>query len=128
MNEIEEIKKRKIEELTKKMNYPDKPVEVTDGNFAETIQKYSMVIVDCWAQWCGPCRMIAPTIEQMAYDLSGKVVFGKLNVDHNRVTAAKFNIMSIPTLLIFKNGKLVDNIVGAVPREMIEAKLRPHIA
>jgi thioredoxin 1 len=127
MGEIEEIKKRKIEELMKKMNYPNKTVEITDGNFTETIQKYSLVVVDCWADWCGPCRMIAPTLEQMAKDLSGKLVFGKLNVDHNREIPAKFNIMSIPTLLIFKNGKLVDTVTGALPREMIEAKLQPHM-
>ena len=127
MDKIEEIKKRKVNELMKTMAYSDKPVEITDRNFTETIQKYSVVVVDCWAQWCGPCLMIAPTLDAMANDLSGKVVFGKLNVDHNRTTAAKFGIMSIPTLLIFKNGKLVDNVVGAVPREMIEAKLHPHL-
>jgi len=126
MDKIEEIKKRKVNELMKTMAYPDKPVEITDRNFTETIQKYSVVVVDCWAQWCGPCLMIAPTLDAMANDLSGKVVFGKLNVDHNRETAANFGIMSIPTLLIFKNGKLVDTVVGAVPREMIEAKLQPH--
>ena len=127
MDKIEEIKKRKVNELMKTMAYPDKPVEITDRNFTETIQKYSVVVVDCWAQWCGPCLMIAPTLDAMANDLSGKVVFGKLNVDHNRETAANFGIMSIPTLLIFKNGKLVDTVVGAVPREMIEAKLQPHL-
>jgi len=126
MDKIEEIKKRKVNELMKTMAYPDKPVEITDRNFTETIQKYPVVVVDCWAQWCGPCLMIAPTLDAMANDLSGKVVFGKLNVDHNRETAANFGIMSIPTLLIFKNGKLVDTVVGAVPREMIEAKLQPH--
>lgn len=136
MDEIEEIKKRKLQELTKKLNkektkqemdYPNKPVEMTDGNFKETIQKYPVVVVDCWAQWCGPCRMVAPTIDALANDLSGKVVFGKLDVDQNRQTAAIFNIMSIPTMLIFKNGQLVDTMVGALPREMIEAKLQPHI-
>lgn len=111
----------------KKMDYPHKPIEVTDGNFTEIIQKYPLVVVDCWAEWCGPCRMIAPTIEAMANDLSGKVVFGKLNVDYNEQIPSKFGIMSIPTLLIFKEGKLVDTIVGAVPREMIEAKLRPYL-
>jgi len=134
--ELEEIKKKKLEKLMKnlseekteqKMDYPDKPVEITDGNFAEMIQKYPLVVVDCWAQWCGPCLMIAPTIEAMAKDFSGKVVFGKLNVDQHRQIAAKFNIMSIPTLLIFKNGQLVDNMIGAVPRGMIEAKLKPYM-
>ena len=134
--ELEEIKKKKLEKLMKnlseekteqKMDYPDKPVEITDGNFAEMIQKYQLVVVDCWAQWCGPCLMIAPTIEAMAKDFSGKVVFGKLNVDQHRQIAAKFNIMSIPTLLIFKNGQLVDNMIGAVPRGMIEAKLKPYM-
>ena len=134
--EIEEIKKKRLQELTnalnkekteQKMDYPGKPVEVTDGNFVETIKNYPVVVVDCWAQWCAPCHMIAPTIEQMANDLSGKVVFGKLNVDHSRATAAKFNIMGIPTLLIFKNGQLVDQVVGVVPREHIEAKLQTNL-
>ena len=127
MDKIEEIKKRKVNELMKTMAYPDKPFEITDRNFTETIQKYPVVVVDCGAQWCGPCRMIAPIIDQMANELSGKVVFGNLDVDRNRATASKFNIMSIPMLLIFKNGELVDNVVGAVPREMIEAKLQPHL-
>ena len=134
--ELEEIKRRKLEELTKKldkekteqkMDYPNKPVEITDGNFAQTIKKYPVVVVDCGAEWCGPCRMIAPIIDQMANELSGKVVFGNLDVDRNRATASKFNIMSIPMLLIFKNGELVDTVVGAVPREMIEARLQPHL-
>jgi thioredoxin 1 len=85
------------------------------------------MVVDCWAPWCGPCRMLSPVIEELAKDYEGKVVFGKLNTDYNRGVAGEFGIMSIPTLLFIKNGKLVDTIIGAVPREVIESKLRKYI-
>ena len=127
MDEIEEIRKRRMDELMKGMSYPDKPMEMTDGNFSEIIQKYPLVVVDFWADWCMPCKMIAQVIDGLAEELSGKVVFGKVNVDQNGGTAAQFGIRSIPTLLTFKDGKLVDSMVGAVPREQIEAKIKPHM-
>ncbi|MDG6220794.1 MAG: thioredoxin [Candidatus Thermoplasmatota archaeon] len=83
--------------------------------------------MDCWASWCGPCMKLAPTIDELAQEYSGRVLFGKLNVDENRAVPSSFGVMSIPTLLVFKDGKLVDRLVGALPKQMIEEKLKPHI-
>ena len=102
---------------------PGSPLHITDGNFEEALKKYSLFVVDFWAAWCGPCRMIAPTVEKLAEKHQGKVVFGKMNVDENESTPAKFNIMSIPTLIIFRDGKEVDKIVGVVPEKTIEEKI-----
>ena len=104
-----------------------KPVEVSDSTFKETLQKASLVVVDCWAAWCGPCRMVAPVIEELAKDFAGKILFGKLNVDANKEVAMQYGIMSIPTLLVFKNQKLVDRIVGAMPRQVLEPKITRHL-
>ena len=134
MNELEEIRKKKLEELMKKMskqekqqNYPSRPITITDDDFEKTIQQYQLLLIDFWAPWCHPCRIIAPVIEDLAKDYAGTIVFGKLNTDENPRTAMKFGIMSIPTLLIIKNGKVVDKILGAVPREYIEPKLKKYI-
>lgn len=110
-----------------KMDYPKKTIEVTDANFNEIVQKYPIVVVDCWAPWCMPCKMIAPTLEQMAQEMAGRVVFGKLNVDNNREVPTKYGVTGIPCLLIFKNSERVDSIVGAVPKQHIEEKLKPLI-
>lgn len=105
----------------------DKPMEVNDDTFKETIKKYPMVVVDCWAGWCQPCKMIAPSVEQLAKEMSGKVVFGKLDVDANAITPAEYGIMSIPTLLIFKGGEHVDTIIGAVPKSMLKESIERHM-
>ncbi|NCN69000.1 MAG: thioredoxin [Candidatus Altarchaeum sp. CG12_big_fil_rev_8_21_14_0_65_33_22] len=104
-----------------------KPIDVNDSNFGETLKKYPVVVVDCWAEWCGPCRMIAPVVEELAKEYAGKIVFGKLNVDYNQEVPARYGIMGIPTLLIFKNGQNVDKIVGAAPKKMIEAKIKIYL-
>ncbi|MFH1101702.1 MAG: thioredoxin [Methanobacteriota archaeon] len=134
MNELEEIRKRKREqflhEITggKKMDekWPNAPVEVNDATIDETIKKYPTLVVDCWAPWCGPCRMIGPVIEELAHEMQGKITFGKLNVDENPQTSMKHRIMSIPTLLIFKKGVLVDRLVGALPKDMLKQKLETY--
>ncbi len=103
-------------------------VTVTDANFATVVEKSPLpVLLDMWAAWCGPCTMIAPTIEALARELSGKVLIGKLDVDANPQTSARFRVQSIPTLLILKNGKEVDRLIGAQSREAMLTKLRPHI-
>jgi len=108
-------------------NSPGIPIKVTDVDIETNVKKYPLMIVDCWAPWCGPCRMVGPIIEELAKEMQGKIVFGKLNVDENRVTSMKYGIMSIPTLLVFKSGNLVDNIIGAMPKEMLLGKISPYI-
>ena len=134
--ELEEIKKRKFEQLKKQYikgennmdnELPNSTIQITDADFDTSVNKYGTLVVDCWAPWCGPCRMVGPVIEELAKDYQGKIVFGKLNVDENRMISAKYQIMSIPTLLIFKNGKLVDKIIGALPKENLKAKLDPYL-
>ena len=99
-------------------------LEITDSNFEELVLKSDKpVLVDFWAEWCGPCRMIGPLVEELAKEYDGKAVIGKLNVDENPGVASKYGIRSIPTLLVFKGGEVVDKIVGAVPKTMLAQKL-----
>ena len=103
-------------------------VKITDGNFDQEVLKSDKpVLVDFWAQWCAPCHMIAPAVEEIAKDYDGKLKVCKLNVDEGRNTASNYGIRGIPTLLIFKNGTVVDTIVGVTPKEEIETKIRPHL-
>jgi len=125
--ELERIKRKMLRDLTENKNQFDTPIEVTDSTFNEVIRKNPLVVIDCWAAWCAPCRMIAPVVEELAGDYKGKIVFGKLNVDSNMETAGEYGIMSIPTLLVFKNGRLVDQIIGALPRVRLESKITKHL-
>lgn len=101
---------------------------VTDDSFAAEIEGHKGVaMIDFWATWCAPCRMIAPIVEQLAADYEGKVKVAKLDVDSNQKTAMKFNVRSIPTILFFKDGALVDQVVGAVPRTALVAKIDQHL-
>ncbi len=104
----------------------EKVLTLTDENFDETVKNNKLVLVDFWAAWCAPCRIIAPVIEEIAKENSGLVV-GKLNVDENPKKAAQFQIMSIPNLILFKEGKAVENIIGAVPKQNIMAKVSAHL-
>ena len=102
---------------------------VTDQNFEAEIEKHDgLAVVDFWATWCGPCRMIAPILDQLATEYDGKVKVAKLDVDSNVKTATRFNVRSIPTLLFFKNGKLVDTVVGVWPKPQLEQKFQQHAA
>ena len=121
--ELEMIRKRKLEELMMTADWPDKPEPVTDQNFDEFVKKYNVVLIDCWAPWCGPCRMLGPTIDELAGEYKGKVAFGKLNTDDNRDIPMRHSIMSIPTMLFFVNGELADTAVGALPKDHIVQKL-----
>jgi thioredoxin 1 len=107
--------------------YPSVPLKVTDADFDKALKNYPLVVIDCWAPWCGPCRAISPLVDELAKDLESKVVFGKLNTDENQETAIKYHIMAIPTLLIFKNGKLEDQIVGLLPKDQILSKLKGYL-
>ncbi|WP_406655506.1 thioredoxin [Methanolobus sp. ZRKC2] len=130
MDELESIRQRKMEELQKTLQerqYPAAPIILTDADLDQSVSRYPLIVVDCWAQWCGPCRMLSPVIDELAAELQGKVVFGKLNVDENKMTAAKFGISSIPAMLVFKEGMLVDRIIGAVPKQRIIEKLQPFM-
>lgn len=103
------------------------PIEVTDSNFKEIVRNNRLVVIDCWAPWCAPCRMMSPIIDELAREYAGKILFGKLNVDENTWVPAEYQIMSIPTFLVFKNGVLVEKIVGAMPRKMLEQRLIKYV-
>jgi thioredoxin 1 len=98
-------------------------LELSSDNIEETIKNNPSLVVDCWAPWCGPCRMMSPVIDELAKDYQGKITFGKMNTDENQVIAGKYDIQAIPTLLIFKNGKLADRKVGALPKKVLEGEL-----
>jgi thioredoxin 1 len=103
------------------------PVEVNDATFQEIVQNHPLVVVDCWAPWGRPCNAIAPIIEGLSEDYAGKILFGILNVDENPQVTMQYGIMSTPTLLIFKSGKLLDKIIGAMPRQMLEPKITQYL-
>ncbi|MGD8626640.1 MAG: thioredoxin [Anaerolineae bacterium] len=105
-----------------------KPIEVTDETFEEMVLKADMpTVVDFWAVWCGPCKMIAPILEQIAGEYEEKLKVTKLDVDHNNASAMKYGVMSIPTLILFKGGQPVERIVGFMPKEKLLKKIDPHL-
>lgn len=135
MDEDVELRKIRTERKKDLLGYakgnekksPNATVTIDDSNFNNMIHQYPLMLIDCWAPWCAPCRMMAPVIEKMAKSYVSRVVFGKLNVDENPNTSRQFQILAIPTLLIIKNAKEVDRIVGAAPRQLIETKLRKYL-
>jgi thioredoxin 1 len=135
--ELERLREKKLQRLmkdtldkeknqTKPKSILNKPVEVTDSTFSEVIQNNSNVIIDCWAPWCAPCRVVSPIIDELAKEYAGKILFGKLNVDENQMITTHYGIMSIPTLLVFKTGKLVDRIIGSMPKNVLITRIQRY--
>jgi thioredoxin 1 len=128
--EIDRIKKAKILAMLNRaqnQKLTSKPILLTDSNFHSEIAKNRLIVVDFWAPWCGPCRMVGPLVEELAAEYAGKVAFGKLNVDENRMVPSSFGVRGIPTLMVFKDGEIVDTLIGACSKSHIESKFRPYM-
>jgi thioredoxin 1 len=132
--ELNDIMARKRSELLTKAQLSDNnrssvssPITLTDSNFEQAVKENPLLVVDFWAAWCGPCRMVSPIIEQLASELAGKAAFGKLNVDENPMVSQAFGIQSIPTIAIFKNGKAIDAIIGAVSKSQMQSTILKYL-
>ena len=129
--ELERIRMKKIEDLKKssqeKEQLINQPIILTDENFSATLTANDLLVVDFWAPWCAPCRMVGPIIEQLSKEYAGKVTFAKMNVDENQRVPSNFGIMSIPTIIVMQKGKIVETIVGAYPKSHIEATFKKYI-
>lgn len=129
--ELNRVRQKKLGELRalkeRKNEMSSELAHVTDATFNDIVSKNPLVLIDFWASWCGPCQALAPTIEELAKELAGRVFVGKLDVDENPETAERFQVFSIPTVLIMKGGNEVDRTVGCVPKKYIEAALRKHL-
>ena len=131
-NELEQIRLRKIQAMldaAKNNQTPvaKQPIILTDSNFSGAVSANELLVVDFWAPWCGPCRMVGPIIEALSAEYAGKAAFGKMNVDENQVVPSSFGIMSIPTIIIFNHGKEVERLVGAYPQVHIEAMIKRYL-
>ena len=123
-DDLQRLREERLRELEARvMGTSGGVIEIVDNTFGETIGNHPSLVIDVWAEWCGPCRMVAPVIEDLAREFAGRVTFGKCNVDENPRLAAQFSITAIPTLLFFANGMHVDRVVGALPKEAIKARV-----
>ncbi|MCK4714225.1 MAG: redoxin domain-containing protein [Candidatus Aenigmarchaeota archaeon] len=125
--ELKKIRERKMKDFMEKQSFPDKPLEVRDRDLDDIVGRYPVVVVDFWSEHCPPCKMIAPVLEELAKELQGRVVFGKVCVDSEMLMARKFSISAIPTLLVFRKGSLTDTIVGYASKDALMEKLKRHL-
>ncbi len=130
--ELEQIRLRKIHAMLDQAEHGKQvnnhPLTITDNNFDGMAKANELLVVDFWAPWCGPCRMVGPVVEQLATEYAGKVAFGKMNVDENQTVPSTFGVMSIPTLIVFKHCKEVERLVGAYPKADIEEMIKRYLA
>ncbi|MDD3856863.1 MAG: thioredoxin [Methanoculleus sp.] len=123
-DELQRLREERLRKLEERITgTPGGVIEIADGALQKILGEHPALVVDLWAEWCGPCRMVAPVIEDLAREFAGKVTFGKCNVDESPTIAASFSVTAIPTLLFFANGMLVDRVVGALPKEAIKARV-----
>ena len=131
--EIRLINEKKMKELQQLVNEKEllktikEPITLADSTFFETINKFPLMLVDFWAPWCGPCRMMSPIVDQIGRDYPGKLAVGKINVDENQLIARQFNVSSNPTLILFKRGKLLNKIIGSVSKNRINKMVKMHL-
>lgn len=125
-DELEHLREKRLREMQESSLRTDsgKIIEVTDENLANTVRSHAFLVVDFWAEWCGPCRMVSPVIEELARVYAGRVTFAKCNVDENPRSAAGFGLAAIPTILLFANGQMVERITGAHPKNVLESRIR----
>ena len=130
-NNLDQIRLRKIQAMLDQAKNSGQAINqlmtVTDDTFHKAVQTHDLLVVDFWAPWCGPCRMVGPIIETLSAEYTGKAAFGKMNVDENQVVPSSFGIMSIPTIIIFSHGKEVERLVGAYPKAHIETMIKRYL-
>jgi len=128
-DELAKIREKKMQELRERFTPTKKPAQhanviiIDESHFGQIVRDNPHLVIDFWAEWCGPCRRVAPIVEEFAQEFTGKVTFGKCNTDENQRLAMQFGISAIPTMLFFSNGQMVDRLIGALPKEMIHSKI-----
>jgi len=125
-DELTRIREKRIQEMTEKMKRTEKAgnvLNIEEIHFQEFISTHPLAVIDFWAEWCGPCRRIAPIMDELSKEFAGRVAFGKCNTDDNRRIAMQFNISAIPAIMLFSNGQLVERIIGAYPKDAIREKI-----
>ena len=129
MDELQKIRMRMLQKFMKKdaREMPTKPVHIGENDFNKFVSKYNVVVADFWAPWCQPCKIVEPMIAKLAKEMKGKVAFAKVNSDRNKKLSLKYRVMSIPTLLLFKNGRLIERQVGVIPMDMLRAWVGRYI-